>query len=365
MSRDVRRRLEDAGRQPVPDVDPAFADALEARLLAVAVSTPPSPESPRRRGPSWRIRLAAGGATLAVAALVIALAIAGLRPAADDADLVALELVAPVNVEVALADGTTLENPDGLLLPEGTVIVVGNGGSARIGDTVLGPGDVATVEHGDLRVEHRGGAVGSVTSTPVPTATRQPERTTAPTRAPTPRPDGTPKPTTTVATSAPTSAATRPPTPAPTTKPTDAPPIATQAPTPSPTPAIVRPRLRARLIDGPRIAVTWTATYRARSYALIVTGAASGPAPDPVYPGSRVIGTFARPPDLPLRFRVPAGVHEMRIQVIALRRDGSVLRRSNIVTITIPPGDSQGSSTAPDATPTRVPTPTPTPTSGP
>ena len=272
MSRDVRRRLEDAGRQPVPDVDPAFAEALEARLLAVAASR--ALRRPSRHavaGPSLWVRLAASGATLAVAALVIALVVAGTRPPADDATLVALELVAPVNVEVALADGTTLEDPDGLFLPEGTVIVVGDGGSARIGETVLRPGDIATVEHGDVRVEHRG-AVGSVTATPRPRRRRGHRLALAgrdasarPARR---RPDptgrrGRRRP---PATPAPTSAARRrrrPPrrlTERP-RRPTVAPP-----PTPTPTPAILRPRLRARLIDGPRIAVSWTATYRARSY---------------------------------------------------------------------------------------------------
>ena len=47
----------------------------------------------------------------------------------------------------------------------------------------------------------------------------------------------------------------------------------------------------------------------------------------------------------------------MRLRVIALRADGSVLRRSNIVTITIPPGTRWGPSTSPDATPRPTPTP--------
>ena len=84
------------------------------------------------------------------------------------------------------------------------------------------------------------------------------------------------------------------------------------------------------------MAVRWTETYRAKSYVLIVTAARSGTATDPVYPGSRVIGTFARPPDVALRFRVPAGVTELKLQVIALRWNGTVLRRSNIVTIEVP-----------------------------
>jgi hypothetical protein len=83
--------------------------------------------------------------------------------------------------------------------------------------------------------------------------------------------------------------------------------------------------------------VTWTETYRAKAYVLIVTVSRTGAAaPDPVYPGSRILGTFARPPDLPLRFRVPDGAMELKLQVIALRGNGTVLRRSNIVTIEVP-----------------------------
>jgi hypothetical protein len=87
----------------------------------------------------------------------------------------------------------------------------------------------------------------------------------------------------------------------------------------------------------------------------------TGIARDPVYPGSRVLGTFVHPPALPLRFRVPDGVVEVKLRVIALRGNGTVLRRSNIVTITIP-ADTLGSSASPDPTPT--PTPTPTPSGG-
>ena len=54
--------------------------------------------------------------------------------------------------------------------------------------------------------------------------------------------------------------------------------------------------LRARLVDGPRIAVSWSATYRARAAVLIVTGRASGPPRPTPLPGSRVIGSFVRPP---------------------------------------------------------------------
>ena len=123
---------------------------------------------------------------------------------------------APVNVEVALADGTMLEDPDGLVLPEGAVVTVGEGGSARIGDTVLSPGDVATMRDGRLDVE--GPPVGALATpdrsprptdrpvtpspstrpdaTPAPAPTRTPDRTPAATAPPTGQPGTTAKPAT-------------------------------------------------------------------------------------------------------------------------------------------------------------------------
>ena len=259
-------------------------------------------------------------------------------------------LDASVNVEVALADGTILEDPAGLVLPDGAVITVGVGGSARIGATVLEPGDVATVRDGRIDIRHPAtGALASPGGGPPsiapasPTPTRKPASLVAPTASPTaarPTPGVTPPPATrTPGASAVTASA-------------------TPGTTPTATPAIRRPRLRARLLENGRVAVTWTATERARSYVLVVTRSRSGPARDPVYPGSRVLGEFVVPPPTPLRYRVPDGVVEMRLMVVALRRDGSVLRRSNIVIVSIPPaGEATGSGD--DSTPASLPTPTP------
>ena len=364
MSDDLRRRLDEAGRRPVQSPDPDFADALEDRLRAVAASLPPvPPPSPRRGRPVGRWVAAAGVAAVVVA--VAALSLGLLRP--DPTPGLRLALAGPVNVEVALADGTVLEDPDGLLLPEGAVVTVGEGGSARIGDTVLGPGDVVTVEADRLEVRRRSPAAvvpdPTPTRSPRPTETRAPATTSAPSArpsiaTPSPAPQGTASP---VPTAEPT------PQPTGTAPPARTAPPATAQPTPTPTPAIVRPRLRARLLDGPRIAVRWTETSGAASYVLVATASRSGPAPDPVYPGSRVIGEFAAPPDRAIRLRVRDGVVEMRFMVVALRENGRVLRRSRIVTVAIPvAGDTMGSSPDPSATPTPAPTPvlelTPTPT---
>lgn len=48
MSDDVTRRLDEAGRRPVPPPDPALAEALEARLWAVAASASAEPSPPHR-----------------------------------------------------------------------------------------------------------------------------------------------------------------------------------------------------------------------------------------------------------------------------------------------------------------------------
>jgi hypothetical protein len=123
---------------------------------------------------------------------------------------------------------------------------------------------------------------------------------------------------------------------------------------------IRRPRLRARLIDGPRIAVTWTETWRARSYVLLATLSRAGSAPDPTYPGARVLGEYATPPDRALRFRVPAGVTEVKLMVVALRGNGSVLRASRIVTITVPVTESPSPTAiagSTDAPPSETPAP--------
>jgi hypothetical protein len=255
-------------------------------------------------------------------------------------------------VEVVLANGTVLEDPDGLLLPEGAIVRVGEGGSARIGDTALGPGDVAMVRADRLEVQRptpvsvvpggtptrspaQVGSSGSTAGTPSapppsarPTPTPQRSGSPAPTRSPAPPPAGTEPP-------------------------------ATAAPTPTPTPAILRPRLRAVLIDGPRIAVRWTATWSAARYVLVATASRSGPAADPVYPGSRVIGEFTAPPERAFRIRVPEGVVEVRLMVVALREDGRVLRRSRIVTVVVPPAESIGSDPGPSLPPPPSPTPAP------
>ena len=348
MSDDVRRSLEEAARRPVPPPDAGFADALEARLRAVAASLPPAPTPPTRRRPAAGRWVAA--ATFAAVVVVVAGIGLGL-PRPDRRTGPALEQ--PVNVEVVLVNGTVLKDPDGLLLPEGAVVSVGEAGSAQVGDTVLGPGDVATVQGG--RLEVRQPPTGVVPGS-TPTRTTRPGATPGlATGEPAASPSGvTPSPTPRRTSS-----------PAPTSEPSPPPsrtqPPATAQPAPTPTQAVVRPRLRARLVASSWIAVRWTETSGAASYVLVATMSRSGPAADPVHPGSRVIGTFADPPDRVLRLRVPDGVVEVRLMVVALRENGRALRRSRIVTVAIPsPIGTTGA--GPGLDPTLSPTPTPTPT---
>lgn len=341
MSDDPRRALEDAGRRSAPAPDPEFADRLEARLLAVAASSVPPPVPSGSGRPTGRRRgIVLAGAAASVVALIALFALRwpGSGP------VPAPELAQQVNVQVALSDGTVLDNPVGVPLPDGATITVGEGGFARIGDTELHPGDVAVIQQGRIQVEHNQQAVASGTaspsSRPTPTkppgtprhtsqpggATHSPTGTPPPSGGPrvTPSPKPTPKPT---------------PTPRPTPEPTPQP-TPTPTATPTPTPAVVltaRPRLHARLVaGGTKIAVRWTATRRAHSYLLIVTRSRVAPAPDPVYPGGKVMRTFAHPPLTAFRFGILPRVEEVRVLVIALGRYGHEVSRSVIVVVPTP-----------------------------
>ena len=80
----------------------------------------------------------------------------------------------------------------------------------------------------------------------------------------------------------------------------------------------------------------WTATRRAHSYLLIVTRSRVAPAPDPVYPGGKVMRTFAHPPLTAFRFGILPRVEEVRVLVIALGRYGHEVSRSVIVVVPTP-----------------------------
>ncbi len=332
MNDDVRRSLEEAGRREVPDPRAGFAPGLQAHLQAMAAETRPAgepPPPPRRRDPRWSPVVMVASIT-ALAVLVVAIAVLG----GVDRSTRELELAEPVNVLVVLADGTTLQDPDGLLLPDGAVIRVGVGGSARIGDSVLAAGDSATVDDSHrLRIDRQSrSAFTSPERTSVPTPPRTNRPTPAPTRspAPTPRPSAT----SSTGTHAPAPTATPRPTRTPTTTPTS--PSATDPGT-TPPAEVKPPKLAARASGPSEIQALWTKVPGARRYILIATRSRHGPAADPIYPGSWVIGRFVRRPADPVTISVNEAVVEVRLQVIVLGPGGVELTRSKIVTVSLRP----------------------------
>jgi len=329
MTDDIRHRLEAAGRRPVPEPGPEFAAALESRLRAVTAGRAPADVGPPNRrwgrrilpGRWPRMRLTAGVVVLAV--VMVAVAVAG---GLGDRGTQRFELTGATNVEVALTDGTTLVNPEGLLLPDGAVVRVGVDGSARIGDVQLDAGDIATVADRRLRIDRAGTtgliAPGDSAATATPVAP-----TTSPTRSPTEAPPAsgpapTPRPTDTASGSA------KPSPDRPTPSPTSS-----LHPSSAPTVDAVRIKLSAKAIGPAEVGALWSGLPKASSYVLVASASRQGPAAAPRYPGSTVIGEFAFPPKDPLRFRVPLGVVEIRLMVVARTADGAELARSNIVVV--------------------------------
>ena len=335
MNDEIRRQLEDAGRRPVPAPRPGFTEGLDARLVALAKER----GSVVAASPWWRRPRMRLGAGLAAVALAIALVLGnGLG---GDRTTLALELIGSVNVEVALVDGTTLVDPDGLLLPEGAVVRVGADGSAHVGRVALGAGDVATVVGGRLQVDRPPGdrvVVSSASPTPSPSPS-------------TPPASEAPRPTPIIVAGSPGTSAPRPSdhpaTPAPTRTPlpTDGPARTAEPSTPTPRPDVRPPtakpavvallKIEARAVGPHEIAVTWSGTPGADRYVLIGTVSRDGAAPEPVYPGSRTIGDFTRPPATPLRFRVGDAIIEVRLQVVAVSADGTVVGRSPVATVAL------------------------------
>ena len=352
MSRDVRRELEEAGRRQVPEPDPAFAEALETRLRAVAAAAPRTGATPRRRRAGIRRQVGALAAALAVVVLAV-LAVGRPVAPAPSASGAPLELTATVNVVVTLADGTTIANPDGLFLPEGATITVGDGGSAQIGDTTLQAGEVVAVRNGRLEVQKpaslatghgpgtsSGASGGSGSPSPSPRPTSG-SASSGP--APSPGPTALGSPATT-----PSTPPTAPPTTTPTARPTTAP---TPTATPTPVPSL---HFRATLVGTSTISVTWTRYPGARSYVLVGTRSRTGTAARPVYPGSRIFGTFAHRPATPLQITIPTGVVQVKLLLVALDANGNELFRSRIIRIDLPapaPAASQITSPSPSPSP--------------
>ena len=139
VSDDTRRRLEEAGGRPVPQPDPD----VRRPARGAAAGGRRDVAGPAR---AHRTRPLAGRRRRSIA---LALAAAERRSPSSCAITVGTPngqpgpaplLAGPVNVTVALTDGTVVDATDGLSLPDGAVVTVGEGGYARIGDQVLHAG---------------------------------------------------------------------------------------------------------------------------------------------------------------------------------------------------------------------------------
>ncbi len=294
MNDDIRRRLEDAGRAPVPGPDPAFADALEARLLAVAAE-PAAGRPARRRGAGVAAGRRRAGLGIAVAA------VGGCRRRARWSPPGPPRRARCARQRGGLAGRR--DDPRGPRRPPpargrrhprgGGWLGAHRGRGARSGRrrhrvatvasrSSVPPRRCVPGSHRDQHAETRCHATAHARAVAAAVAAADGNARSAddhPRRPRRPRPH----PTSTPATPAPAR--------------TDAPPNAT--PTPTPTPAIVRPRLRARLITGPRVGVTWTATWRAPLLRAHREPFAPGPGGRPRLPG--LAGPRRRSPHRPPR----------------------------------------------------------------
>jgi len=128
--------------EPDPQPAPEFVDRLDAELRIA--------HAERGRGTAPSPRWGRLGALASVAAVVLAVATAGLVWN-DRSVSSALEMTDAIGVQVTLPDGSTIEDPaDGFDLPEGAIIVVSIGGSVTIDDVSLGEGSTVTVRDGSL-----------------------------------------------------------------------------------------------------------------------------------------------------------------------------------------------------------------------
>ena len=188
VSDETRRRLEQAGSRPVPQPDPEFADRLEARLLAVAATSPvpPEPTGPVR-SPGRRRSIAL--ALAALSALAVVLAVTRRDPEQPTRPCAA-----------ACGSGQRHGRPDRRhgrrrhRRPQPARRRRGHRGRGRVRahrrTEVLHAGDVATIEW-SAPVDHDR-PIGVVTQTP---ATRPPGRRPGRRPRPTPAPNRTPRPT--------------------------------------------------------------------------------------------------------------------------------------------------------------------------
>ena len=173
---ELRNRLRELGRLPVPDPSPGFADRLENHLRSLhqgrvhprggrsgspwsgagshSPLRPPVPggatasesDSGRRRRPRrrrWPTTLVAA----AFSAAAVMIGVGSLRGSNPE-----VRVSAASETVVRMPGGAVVEARPGLVVPDGAVLEVGPSGSVRFGDMSLGPGQRAIVDGGGLRI---------------------------------------------------------------------------------------------------------------------------------------------------------------------------------------------------------------------
>jgi hypothetical protein len=149
----LRAMLEAAGARRTSAPTPAFVSNLEQRLLATAPDALAAPSDERELRRARRARLVLVPAAAAIAVVVVTGAlVASFDGSNEQSPTRRLELSAAKDTVVELPDGSEVRGEPGLRLPEGAVVKTGPNGSATFGNVDLGPGQVATVKSGTVRI---------------------------------------------------------------------------------------------------------------------------------------------------------------------------------------------------------------------
>ena len=268
MNDEIKRRLESWGSAPTPDVDPLFAERLDADLRSAAYFAPTPEPDPRRR---LIMRPA-----FVLAGLVLVAAIATVAVGLWDTDnREVLVLGDASSSSVTVPGQTAMPAEAGAALPDGTIIDVGPGGFALVSGVVIPADTRALVVDGHVELLEPEVAIAPTpTATPTPTdrtdgrvATPSPERTATTRPTPALTPASTPvtpdvPPPTARPTSTPTERAEPTPTATPETEPTaTAEPTATPSPQPpSDEPADIVVTLQRSNLGPNRAVLTWAPT---------------------------------------------------------------------------------------------------------
>ncbi|MGQ0830307.1 MAG: hypothetical protein ACT4OV_01380 [Microthrixaceae bacterium] len=174
---ELHEALTALGRGDVDPPAPAFADALEQRLVAMhgAVDLRDHRASGSRPAAA---RSRAMAAVAAAAVLVAGVSYLALRPSTDTQ----LTLTAAFDTSIVLPDGSIVDAVVGADLPDGALVVTGPRGSARVGSLTVPPNSQAIVGEGSARLVSTSttGAPGETTTTAAPGVDRTTSSTSPP-----------------------------------------------------------------------------------------------------------------------------------------------------------------------------------------